>query len=123
MIIGMITVTIDNRLRLLKSQLPAGHEAAIKVRLTVTNGGKAAAEKRNQWGWQDLPDSFALYEDDGDYLILPRGYAAELRAGLKLSGEDVVWDDQRSAPHLDLDRLVHQGPELRPEQETASQSI
>jgi hypothetical protein len=119
----MITVTIDNRLRVRKSHLPIGHEAAIKQRLTVANGDKAAAAKRRQWGWQDLPDSFSLYEDDGPYLVMPRGYAAELRAGLEMSGEQVKWDDQTSARSLRIDQMVTQGPTLRPEQEEACSAI
>jgi superfamily II DNA or RNA helicase len=119
----LITVTIDNRLRVRKSHLPIGHEAAIKQRLTVANGDKTAAAKRRQWGWQDLPDSFTLYEDDGPYLIMPRGYAAELRAGLELSGEQVKWDDHTSAHSLRIDQMVTQGPALRPEQEEACSAI
>jgi superfamily II DNA or RNA helicase len=119
----MITVTIDNRLRVRKSALPIGHEAAIKARLTVVNGEKAAAAKRKQWGWQDLPDSFSLYEDDGPYLVMPRGYAAELRAGLRMSGADVEWDDQTSARSLRIDKMVLSGPTLRPEQEQACSAI
>jgi superfamily II DNA or RNA helicase len=119
----MITVTIDNRLRVRKSQLPIGHEAAIKARLTVANGDKAAARKRRQWDWESLPDSFPLYAHDGPYLIMPRGYAFELRAGLELSGEKVIWIDQTSAPSLSIDQMVLQGPTLRPEQESACSAI
>jgi hypothetical protein len=103
--------------------LPIGHEAAIKARLTVVNGEKAAAAKRKQWGWRDLPDSFALYQDDGPYLVMPRGYAAELRAGIRMSGEHVEWDDQTSARSLRIDKMVLSGPTLRPEQEQACSAI
>jgi superfamily II DNA or RNA helicase len=119
MIIGMIKVRIDNRLRVRKRDLPIGHEAAIKQRLTVTNGEKAAARKRNQWGWQDLPDAFMLYAEHGYYLVMPRGYAAELRAGLRAADCDVQWDDRTAAPSLPLFDLVNQGPTLRPDQEEA----
>ena len=115
----MITVVIDDRLRVRKSQLPIGHEAAIKSRLTVVNGEKAAAEKRRQWGWQDLPDTFALYEDEGPWLVLPRGYAAELRAGMSIAGVEVRWDEQTAAPSLRLDKMIHEGPELHPDQKQA----
>jgi superfamily II DNA or RNA helicase len=119
----MIEVTIDSRLRVRKRDLPVGHEAQIKQRLTVANGAKAAARKRQQWGWQDLPDSFALYEDDGPVLVLPRGFAAELRAGLESSGHKLRWDDQTAAPSLRLDQLVHDGPTLRPDQEEACRDL
>jgi superfamily II DNA or RNA helicase len=119
----VITVRIDDHLHVLKADLPIGHEAAIKERLTITNGAKEAAIKRRQWGAQDMPDSLLLYRDDGPTLVLPRGFAAELRAGIEFSGHEMRWDDQTSAPSLLLDQLVHQRPNLRPEQEKASQAL
>src|SRR3954470_19051911 len=98
MIIAMITVRIDHHLYVRKADLPIGHEEQIKQRLTVANGEKAAARKRGQWGWADLPDSFALYVDAGPTLVMPRGFALELRAGLEASGHAVRWDDQTAAP-------------------------
>lgn len=123
MITGMITARIDNRLWVLKADLPVGHEDAIKQRLTIPNGEKAAAKKRRQWGWEDLPDFFPLYEDDGSFLVLPRGYAAELRAGIEMSGNKITWSDHTSAPSLPLLEMVARGPTLRPEQEKACQAI
>jgi superfamily II DNA or RNA helicase len=119
MIIGMIQVRIDDRLRVRKADLPIGHEEAIKARLTVPNGDKAAARRRRQWGWQDLPDSFVLYEHAGPYLVMPRGYAAELRAGLELAGHEVSWDDQTTAPQVPLLELPTRWPRLEPDQERA----
>jgi superfamily II DNA or RNA helicase len=119
----MIVVRLDNRLHVRKEDLPPGHEEAIKERLTVHNGEKDAAIKRGQWRAEDLPDSFALYEDRGPTLILPRGYAAELRAGLEVSGHEVRWDDQTSAPLLPLRELVSKGPTLRAEQERACKAF
>jgi superfamily II DNA or RNA helicase len=119
----MITVRIDDHLHVRKYDLPIGHEAAIKERLTIPNGAKEAALKRRQWGAQDMPDSLLLYRDDGPMLILPRGFAAELRAGIEFSGHEMRWDDQTSAPSLLLDQLVHQRPKLRPEQEKASKAL
>jgi superfamily II DNA or RNA helicase len=119
----VINVQISDRIRVRKRDLPRGHEEAIKQRLTVTNGDKLAARKRNQWGWQDLPDSFVLYEDDGPELVLPRGYAAELRAGLKLSGHDVAWDDRTVAPSVPLLEMPLLGPTLEPDQEQACMTL
>lgn len=123
MIIGMITAIIDDHIRVRKADLPIGHEAAIKQRLTVRNGDKVAALKRKQWGAQDMPDAFVLYVDAGPELVLPRGYAAELRAGLQASGHELRWDDRTSTPSLRWDQLVNQGPALRPDQEQACQAI
>jgi superfamily II DNA or RNA helicase len=119
----MISVTIDNRLRVRKRDLPPGHEAQIKQRLTVANGEKAAARKRQQWGWQELPDSFALYEDEGPILVMPRGFAAELRAGLTMAGHEVRWEDHTAATSLRFGEFVLEGPTLRPDQEEACSAL
>jgi superfamily II DNA or RNA helicase len=119
----MITVHIDNHLRVRKADLPPGHEAMIKARLTVPNGEKAKARKLGLWGAEDLPDVFALYEDSGPELILPRGYAAELYAGLTASGHEVSWVDHTSAPRLAPVELIAQGPTLHPDQEAACQAF
>jgi superfamily II DNA or RNA helicase len=118
-----IEVILSDRLRVRKLDLPPGHEAQIKARLTVPNGDKAAALKRNQWGAQDMPDSFALYEDDGPWLVMPRGYAAELRAGLEHSGHSVRWEDKTSAVSLSARDWVSQRPDLRPEQMEACDAL
>lgn len=123
MIIVMIEVRIDSHLRVRKADLPIGHEELIKQRLTIPNGEKAAARKRRQWGWEDLPDSILLYEDAGPLLVMPRGFALELRAGLNASGHDVGWHDHTAAPSLRLDEMVSQGPTLRDDQEQACQAL
>jgi hypothetical protein len=123
MITGMVKVRIDDHLRVRKADLPPGHEVAIKQRLTIPNGERVAAIKRKQWGARDMPEHFDLYRDDGPWLIMPRGFAAELRAGLEASGYVLSWDDQTSAPSLPLLSMVHQGPTLREDQEQACQAI
>jgi superfamily II DNA or RNA helicase len=123
MIIGMVTVRIDDHLRVRKADLPRGHEVAIKQRLTIPNGARIAAIKRKQWGARDLPESILLYSDDGPKLVMPRGFAFELRVGLEASGYELKWDDQTSAPSLPLLELVSQGPTLRPDQERACSAI
>jgi len=120
---AVIRARIDDRLRVRKIDLPVGHEAAIKQRLTVANGERVAAIKRRQWGAEDLPKFLYLYADDGPELVMPRGYAAELRAGLQAAGYDVEWDDRTSAPSLPLSKLVNSGPDLRPEQEDACRAL
>jgi superfamily II DNA or RNA helicase len=119
----MIEVRIDNYLRVRKADLPIGHEQQIKQRLTIANGEKAAARKRRQWGAEDLPDSFVLYEDVGPLLIMPRGFATELEGGMKLSGYEIRWSDQTSLPQLPLHKLVLNGPTLREDQEKACQAL
>jgi superfamily II DNA or RNA helicase len=123
MIIGMVTVRIDNRLSVRKADLPPGHELLIKQRLTIPNGARLAAIKRNQWGARDMPESIVLYSEEGSRLIMPRGFAQELRLGLEASGHTLKWDDQTAAPSLPLLELVNAGPTLREDQEQACQAI
>jgi len=123
MIIGMVKVRIEDHLRVRKADLPVGHELAIKSRLTIPNGERAAALKRKQWGARDMPEHFTLYRNDGADMIMPRGFAAELRAGLEMNGHEIQWDDQTSCPALRFDQLVNQGPTLRPDQEAACMAI
>jgi hypothetical protein len=119
----MIKVVINNHLRVRKIDLPPGHEAAIKERLTIPNGARIAAIKRKQWSAHEMPETIALYEEDGPWLVMLRGFAAELHAGLKMAGHELQWDDQTSAPSLPLLELINQGPTLREDQERACRAI
>jgi superfamily II DNA or RNA helicase len=123
MIIGMVKVRIDNHLRVRKADLPPGHELAIKQRLTIPNGARLAAIKRKQWGAQDMPESIVLYKDEGPMLVLPRGFAQEMRLGMEASGHQLVWDDHTAAPSLPLLEMVQQGPTLHDDQELACRAI
>ena len=123
MIIGMVKVRIDSHLRVRKADLPPGHEVAIKQRLTIPNGARLAAIKRKQWGAHDMAESIFLYRDEGPVLVMPRGFAAELRAGLESTGHKISWNDQTAAPSLPLLELIHQGPTLHPDQELACRAI
>jgi superfamily II DNA or RNA helicase len=123
MIIAMVTVRIDNQLRVRKADLPPGHELMIKQRLTIPNGARIAAIKRKQYNARDMPESIVLYHDEGPWLVMPRGFAFELRAGLDADGYSIRWDDHTSSPSLRMDKLVHQGPTLREDQERACRAI
>ena len=49
-----------------------------------------------RWGWQDLPDDFLLGELDGDTVVMPRGYAYQLKLLLRDEGIRVQWVDRRT---------------------------
>jgi hypothetical protein len=67
--------------------------------LTVVNTDKEFAKKTNRWGWQDLPDDFLLAELDGDTVVMPRGYAFQLKTLLRAKGLRVQWEDHRRWQH------------------------
>lgn len=97
-----VKVTIDSALRVRHRDLPAGAGAQIRERLTIINEKKVEAVRRREYGASDMIDSFDLWSDDGEYLVMARGFAAELRAGLEAMGATLIWDDQTAAPPVPL---------------------
>lgn len=91
-----IPVVVDSHLRLPDFFLEYGDLVErVCEDLTIENQAKLDAKRRKQWGWQDLPDCFMLYDLDGDNLILPRGYALRLKQMLRERGRRVQWVDRR----------------------------
>lgn len=119
-----IVVRIDSALSVRRSDLPAGAEAQIRQRLTIANGEKERALRRGDRGAINLPDYFELWGASEDRLLMMRGFAAELRAGLAAMGCRVRWDDHTSAPPLPWDMLaLMRVPMLRPDQNLAAFAI
>jgi hypothetical protein len=56
-------------------------------------------------------------------LVMPRGFAAELRAGLTMAGHEVRWEDHTAATSLRFGEFVLEGPTLRPDQEEACSAL
>ena len=74
-----------------------GHDLANEIfdELTIYNRAKDAAKKMNRWGWEDLPDDFLLGALDGDTVVMPRGYAYQLKTLLRDENIRVQWVDRR----------------------------
>lgn len=92
----IIPVTVDSHLKIDGNLL--GHDLAGDIfdELTFPNSAKTIAERANRWGWWDMPDEFCLGELDGDTLILPRGYALQLKFLLRENNHQVLWIDRRT---------------------------
>lgn len=119
-----VTVTIDSKLRVHDSDLPAGAGDEIRAFLTIPNGAKAKAIKLKQWGAADMDDEIVLWAQSNGQLVMPRGFASVLRAGLEAKGAEVDWDDRTSAPAIPLaDLVAMDAPKLRPDQEEAASDI
>ena len=90
-----IPVIVDSRLRVDGNLI--GHDLANEIfdELTIYNYAKDVAKKMNRWGWQDLPDDFLLGDLDGDTVVMPRGYAFQLKTLLREKGLRVQWVDRR----------------------------
>lgn len=72
---------IDHKLRVLIPSMPAECASAILDALEIPNLEKARAKKMDQWGWQRMPDTIALWEMDDDTLVMPRGFLDALADG------------------------------------------
>lgn len=90
-----IPVTVDSHLRVDGNLI--GHDLAEQIfdELTIYNAAKDVAKKMNRWGWEKLPDDFQLGWLDGDTVVMPRGYALQLKLLLREKGLRVEWDDHR----------------------------
>lgn len=90
-----IPVVVDSHLRMPDFFLEYEAAGVAMDELTIPNKAKEIARRRKQWGWQDLPDSFELFDINGDNLIFPRGYALQLKLLLREHGYRVEWIDRR----------------------------
>ena len=90
-----IPVVVDSHLRLDGNLI--GHDLTEQIfdELTIYNSAKDIARKTKRWGWQDLPDDFLLASLDGDTVVMPRGYAFQLKTLLRQKGIRVQWIDRR----------------------------
>ncbi len=90
-----IPVVIDTHLRVDGNLI--GHDLANKIfdELTHINPEWIEAKKRNAWGIDDIEKWILLGELDGDTVVMPRGYAKELKLLLREHGHRVWWVDRR----------------------------
>jgi superfamily II DNA or RNA helicase len=88
---------IDHKIRISCAALGEDLVMALTEALTIPNKAKEEAKKQGTWGWQQLPDTIALWSIQGrDDLVMPRGFAMDLVDGLAEIGEEIEWDDQRA---------------------------
>lgn len=92
----IIPVTVDSHLRIDGNILGQDLAGDIFDELTFANIAKQTAERAKRYGWWDLPDEFCLAELSGDNLILPRGYALQLKLLLRENNLKVRWIDRRT---------------------------
>jgi len=90
-----VPVIVDSHLRLDGNFI--GHDLANEIfdELTIYNHAKDVAQKMNRWGWQELPDDFLLASLEGDTVVMPRGYAYQLKTLLRERDIRVQWEDHR----------------------------
>lgn len=114
-----VPVVIDNALRVEREPNWADWsyvEEQIRERLTVSEYDKSGA----------MLNEIELYRLDRNRqeFVMPRGFAAILRAGLESLGHEVEWIDRTKAPLINLELLSSlKGPVLYPDQERAAQEV
>lgn len=88
-------VVVDSHLRVDGNVLGRDLVDDILDELTIANAAKAVAKRTKRYGWWDLPDEFLLGDLDGDELIMPRGYAVQLKRLCREYDIKVIWVDRR----------------------------
>jgi len=83
---------IDHKVRIRLDTAPDQIVEHIKDALTIPNVEKKEAARHHIWGWQKMPDSIELWEEDERYLIIPRGFYEELLRGLEELGQEPLID-------------------------------
>jgi superfamily II DNA or RNA helicase len=100
-----IRAQIDSHIRLPLSDLPGQLREAICSSLTFPNPERETAKSEKVWRWEDVPTHVALWREEDDVLVLPRGFAARLRRGLQSNGFTLEWDDRMISQPEDLSHL------------------
>lgn len=98
---SVVPVTIGAVLSAKISDLPPKAVPLIKSSLTFNNEERDVAAREHVYGWQAMPKTIELWEENGDELIMPRGFMMDLRDGL--AGFDCVieLEDRRSFPTVE----------------------
>jgi superfamily II DNA or RNA helicase len=90
-----VPVIVDSCLRVDGNLIGQDLAEEIFDELTIYNTAKDVAKRMNRWGWEDLPDDFQLGLLDGDTVVMPRGYAYQLKTLLRENDLRVQWVDRR----------------------------
>ncbi len=98
----IVPATVSSEIVVRIDDLPPGQLDLLKGALCFKNEDREKQEKLKTFGFWDLPETISLWREEkrrgGDHVLcLPRGFAAQLVAGLSGAGATVEWNDQRSA--------------------------
>ena len=73
---------LDHKIRLDPKELRPADLEMILDALTIPNVAREEAQRLGKWGWQQLPATIELWEEDDHHLIAPRGFLEDLIFGL-----------------------------------------
>lgn len=117
----MIRIKIGSKIEVDISELPKEAPQLLMEALSIPNLEKEKARSMDQWGWQKMPDYIALWDIDGNNLIMPRGFLGDFEQGMKMLGAQIEISDDTSFPchNEDLGTPIN----LRPWQEPQVEAI
>jgi superfamily II DNA or RNA helicase len=121
-LLSEMIIRVDHKLRIALSELPHDVRNQITEALSIPNVARQKAMEQNLWGWQQMPKTIPLYEEDraANDLLMPRGFGFDLIEGLTDLGIEFEVRDRRTH-----DPLPAKGQEirLRPWQEKALSAL
>ena len=91
----MVTIRIDHKLRVPWAELPPAVTKLIIQALSIPNIEREKAKEQRVYGWEQMPQLIYLWERDGEDLVMPRGFFANLFDGLKAFDIEYSFDDHR----------------------------
>jgi hypothetical protein len=94
----MIKVELGAKIKVSTRDLPEGAARLLMEALSIPNMAKEKAKQMDQWGWQKMPDSIALWDIDGEDLIMPRGFFHDFKDGITMLGGQIEIVDKTAFP-------------------------
>lgn len=99
-----VRAAVDNRIWLDSKRMPNRAVQAICEELTIDNQEYLKALELGLPEADDLEPYFELFDYEGDWLVLPRGFASQLVEGCEALDIELRWQDERqSSPGLIFD--------------------
>lgn len=92
-----IPATLSTHLFVDRASLPPEVQAQIVDALTIANPDKPIALREMLYGAHSMPDYIELFENIGDMIKIPRGFASSFVNGMTASGLEISWTDQRTS--------------------------
>jgi len=105
-----IRIDLDDKIRMPLKTTPTEVVEYLKEALSIPNIEKKEAAKHHLWGWQDMPDTVQLWEEDDREFIIPRGFLGKLHKGLQQMGFRVLADGTGTC----INEAAYEEPILEP---------
>jgi superfamily II DNA or RNA helicase len=118
------TAIVDTHIRLNTAELPPRAADWIRRQLAIPNEEKINQRRMGVRGWQRLPDTIQFWHDSPGGIVVPRGFAVDLRREFEKAKVEIVFDDRRVTPPMtEPEALLMKPPDLRSYQEAAVEGI